>query len=354
MDPRKVRAAELAVIKDEAGGYAWGRDRIAVETGITRNQARKVIDKARKGAEPLAAVTPKVAAVPSRDLFEDAASAFYALIGRKAPAFVPAAGEPKTERIAILSDIHAPWHDGPKLIQACEEAIAAGCETVLIAGDFFEYHRISSHAKSKSCTFEQELAGCRLAAEWIASQFKRRMYLKGNHEDRWERFVGNEIAEEIRFLVPDVTKLVLDGLDYEYVGHQAVMGDGNDKDVVWLAQVGRDAIVTHCQLSSAQQGVNLERLKLWLAEWGGVLGFTDRPRFITTGHTHRGTVHHEHDRVLVETGFLASWDVQDYQYKSPGGAQLRNRKPGTHGWTLLVQEDGVTNLRESGFRRLRG
>lgn len=342
-------------------GHGW--QSVMREAGVTRAEAERVVRDVRKRALALVAVQPKgepdpamvpTALPPKRSVFEDAASAFYSLIGRTAPAFLPMPGKVQDENYAIFSDIHAPWHDQEKLVQACDEAEAAGCETVVIAGDFFEYHRISSHSKSKSCTFEQELAGCRLAAEYIASRFKRRWYIKGNHEDRWERFVANEIAEEMQFLIPDVTKLVLDGLGYEYIGHQATMDDGKEKDIVWLAQIGHDAIITHCQLSTAQQGVNLERLKHWLAEWGGVLGFTDRPRFITSGHTHRGTTHHEHDRVLVETGFLASWDVQDYQYKSPGGAQLRNRKPGTHGWTLLVQQNGRTNLRESGFRRLRG
>lgn len=350
-----IQAAEaLAIEKTAAGAYTYGRERIAQMAGITKGQARRLMERVRKAdASALVAVTPKAPALDRRAYFDNAAAALDDLIGRSAPAFVPMAGALSGERYAVLSDIHAPWHDRAKLIQSCDEAAAAGCETVVIAGDFFEYQRISSHHKSKTCSFEEELAGCRLAAEYIASRFKRRMYMKGNHEDRWARYVADNIAEEIRFLVNDATQLVLDGLGYEYIGHQATLDDGQGKDLVWLAQIGKDAIVTHCQLSSAQQGVNLERLKQWLTEWGAVLGFTDKPRFITTGHTHRGTVHHEHDRVLVETGFLASWDVQDYQYKSPGGAQLRNRKPGTHGWTLLVQEDGRTNLRESGFRRLR-
>lgn len=346
--PSIARAEAMAAETNEAGVFAYGRNRIAQATGLSNDQARRVIDRIRKGKPE--APPP----IPKKRLFERAAESFYAMIGREAPAFLPANGAGGMDRIAILSDIHAPWHDQAKLIQACDEAVAAGCDTVVIAGDFFEYHRISSHHKSKACTFEEELAGCRLVAEYIASRFERRLYMKGNHEDRWARYVADNIGEEIRFMVGDATALVLDGLGYEYIGHQATLEDGKDKDIVWLAQIGRDAIVTHCQLSTAQQGVNLERLKHWLTEWGAVLGFTDKPRFITTGHTHRGTVHHEHDRVLVETGFLASWDIQDYQYKSPGGAQIRNRKPGTHGWTLLVQQDGRTNLRESGFKRLRG
>ena len=387
-------AASMAVERLADGSWANGRTTIRKATGLSDGAVARIVTAARKPwprvgthnpshkapvsppreqGHTILMYEPAEVAFPSRDIspapftvepvnapsgkpvFDTLAEAFKDWIGQTVPAF--AVCEPvcspsdEEERICVISDIHAPWHNQAALVQACDEAEEEGCDTVYVCGDFFEYHRISRHHKSKTCTFEEEIAGCRLAAEYLASRFPRRYYFRGNHEDRWAKYVADNIGEELRFLVGDPTKMILDGLGYEFVGHQAAI-DGDNKEMVWLAQVGEDAILTHCQLSSAQQGANLERLKLWLREWGQVLGFTSRPRFIQTGHTHRGTVHHEHDCLLVESGNLASLDIVNYQWKAPGGAQLVNRKPGVLGWTLLVQDRGRTDLKQSGFRRL--
>lgn len=361
-----TQAEALATQRGPDGRWVHTYRSIAEQSGIKVDSARRLVTKARKGLavaagedpaptwppEPIPAEIVPAPARKSRTAYETAGEAFRAWIGAgDEPMFSPAAGVTREDRIAVFNDIHAPWHDKAALVQACDEAVAAGCTMLYVAGDLFEFHRISRHHKSKSCTFEEELAGCRVAAEYLASRFPVRRYFRGNHEDRWAKYVADNVAEELQFLIPDVVALALDGLGWEFVGHKAEFVE-DSHDMVWLAQVGLDAVLTHCQLSSSQQGVNLDRLKNWLREWGSVLGFTDRPRFVLTGHTHRGTQHHEHDALLVEGGCLASFGVQNYQYKSPGGAQLCNRKPGVKGWTLLVQRDGRTDLRESGFRRL--
>jgi hypothetical protein len=252
------------------------------------------------------------------------------------------------EHIAVFSDLHIPFHDPEALAQAVDEALQEGCRRLIIGGDGFDFHRLSRYVKEHKLSFEEEIAKSRVVIEWLASQFESVEVEGGNHDTgRGARWVAENISEEFHFLVRDPMELLLADLpNVKQVGHRTPFG----ADMAWLYQVGKDCIITHCELSSAQQGVNLGRLKDWCREWGKVIGLNPDPRCFTTGHTHRLTEHHDYDALLIETGTLASWDAQIYQL----GAQLKNRKPGVQGWVKIVQEDGVTDLKASGVRRLRG
>lgn len=320
-------------------------------------QACPLVDGEDLGPTPtVGTIQPPPLEAPKRKMSWDrAADAFFEWIGKPADHTFPRNAEPynrDAERYALFSDIHAPWHDPKALYQAVEEAKAEDCSTLIIGGDGFDFYRLSRYAKSKQIRFEDELAKCRMLVEWLATQFNEVLIVAGNHDGgRWERVLAEQIAEEIRFLVRSPLDLLTADLpNVRFVGHKAPFGN----EVSWLYQLGEDCIITHCEASSAQQGVNVAKLKDWLREWAPVLGLTERPRCITTGHTHRATALHDYDRLLIETGTLASWDAQGYQYQAPGGAQLKNRKPGVQAWTLIVQKDGRTDLRESRVIRLRG
>ena len=282
------------------------------------------------------------------EYYERAADVLFKMLGKRRSRFVPMEDEPGGERYAVFSDLHVPFHDQEALIQAVEEAQDEGCTTLIIGGDGLDFYRISRYPKSKLMPFREELAQARVVLEYLSASFGEVRILLGNHDGgRWERAVGEQISEEIRWLVRSPWEVLLEDLpNVRLVGHEAPFG----ASVGWLYQLGDDAIITHCEVSSSQQGVNLDKLKGWVTEWSDVIGLCHRPRLITTGHTHRATAHHEHDKLLIETGTLASWDAQDYQL----GAGIKNRKPGVKAWTLLVQNDGVTDLKASGVRRLHG
>lgn len=339
----------------KAEGYQVTQPELRDYLGIGQNRTDigQVLDTdLGRRLEP-AIQPPPLDAAPKAGAYDRAADAFFDWLGRDRPRIeVKPLPERAAERYALISDLHAPWHDPKALYQAVEEAKAEDCSVLIIGGDGFDFYRLSRYAKSKQIRFEDELAKCRLLLEWLASQFSEVRIIAGNHDGgRWERVLAEQIAEEIRFLVRSPLDLLAADLpNVSFVGHRAPFGN----EVSWLYQLGEDCIITHCEASSAQQGVNLAKLKDWIREWAPVLGLTDKPRLLTSGHTHRATMHHDYDRLLIETGTLASWDAQSYQYQAPGGAQLKNRKPGVHAWTLIVQKDGKTDLRESRVIRLRG
>lgn len=354
-------AENLAQMKDEAGAYLYGRKRISDATGLSDKEVRKVFESIGRKGEPWSKVpTPPVMethpepapyqVVPTlppkmRSAYLDAYEAFKLVIGKDAEAFLPTR-RPSNERWAVFSDVHLPFHNEAWLVAACDRAEAEGCGGLILAGDTFDFYRMSRYLKTKELKFEEEMAKARVAFEYLCSRFPKVRIFLGNHEiGRWERWLAEYIHEEFRFLVKNPIDLLLNGIpNLEVVGHTTTWG----KELVWLYQLGEDAILTHCEKSSAQQGVNLEKLKLWLREWARPLGINRNFRLVTSGHTHRLTMIHDDDCLAMETGMLADWTAQEYMV----GAQVANKKPGVPGFVIVQQENGITDLSECKTIRL--
>ncbi len=352
--PNRVRKAleTLALQRtiDALGARATSAEERAREVAVTPGPLPAPTQSIEPSPpEPTAGmIVPYKAPPPQRPVYDNVVDALYATIGKGASRFAQKAATP-SERYAVYSDVHMPWEAEEALHNGVALAESIGCTQAYIAGDGFEFMKLSRWPKEEHISFVEEVARAHAKAEWFCSRFHRVRIFGGNHDGkhgRFGRFLNERLAEEFHFLVKDPLELILAGIpNVEIVGHEAPFGE----HLGWLHQVGKDAILTHCELGSAQQGANLERLKNWVREWGPRLGLTSIPRLITTGHTHRSTVHHEDDRMLVETGCMASWQIQGYQYKD---ATLKNRKPGVHAFLVLVQEDGVTNLSETRLIRV--
>lgn len=319
---------------------------------FTHNEIRRILGIGAFGDRPeetpVSIVPPSLERPKRRTAYTDAKEAFFDWIGKDTSEETNPPSCSSEDASALISDVHAPFHDKDKLRQFVREAHAAGCWDLIIGGDGEDFYALSRYHKSKQIRFEHELAALRVHYEYLASEFASIKIVDGNHgAGRFNRVLAEMVSEEIRFLVRDPYDVLLADLpNIQRVGHNAPFGNR----MGWLYQHGKDCVITHCEASSAQQGKNLTDLKNWIREWGPVLGITSSPRLITSGHTHRLTELHDHDCKLIETGNLASWDIQAYQFEQAG---IRNRKPGVPGWTLIVQRDGVTDLKESRAIRLR-
>ncbi len=101
-------------------------------------------------------------------------------------------------KVAILSDIHVPYHSEIALNAAVKYCKSRRPDVLLLNGDLADFYSISRHQKDPSkCDFKKE---CRMVKEclaWLRSQFpKARIVLKcGNHEERWQHWLWNRAAE---------------------------------------------------------------------------------------------------------------------------------------------------------------
>ena len=145
------------------------------------------------------------------------------------------------KRIAIFSDIHAPYHNVTALSAAIDFCTREKPDGILLNGDIIDCHRLSRYIKDpKKRNFKEELDIFKSFFDVLEKEFVCKIYFKlGNHEERYEHFLqekAGELAgiEEFEFeniikarargieIIGDKRYIMLGGLagihGHEYVG----------------------------------------------------------------------------------------------------------------------------------------
>lgn len=101
--------------------------------------------------------------------------------------------------IAVLSDIHIPFHDETALAAAVAYSVDRKPDVLLINGDYGDFYAQSRFLKNpKSRDFKGELTAMRDGLAWLRAELgsKTRIILKkGNHDERWDHWIWNHYAE---------------------------------------------------------------------------------------------------------------------------------------------------------------
>lgn len=125
--------------------------------------------------------------------------------------------------VAVLSDIHAPFHDDQALSAAVRNVQKRTPDVVVLNGDIGDWYSISRFAKNpKHRDFKGELQIQRDMLAYVRGQFRKARIIlkKGNHDERWDHYIWNFAAE-----LSDDPLLSLDAwLHCEKVGVE-VVGD---------------------------------------------------------------------------------------------------------------------------------
>ena len=128
-------------------------------------------------------------------------------------------------RVAVLSDLHVPYHSMVAVKAAVDYCMKKKPSTVVLNGDVADFYSISRHQKDPSKRdLEQEITAVREMLAWIRYQFGKKcriVYKIGNHEDRWAHYLWN-CAPEISHSPRMDVKEWLDAEKYgiEMVGEQ--------------------------------------------------------------------------------------------------------------------------------------
>ena len=91
----------------------------------------------------------------------------------------------------VCSDLHVPWHS-PEVCQAiCEAGTMLGVRTLIVAGDFFHFDKISKYiGVARSVSTIEELQEGRRVIETFETVFDRIIVIPGNHDQRFEKMVA--------------------------------------------------------------------------------------------------------------------------------------------------------------------
>lgn len=199
------------------------------------------------------------------------------------------------QRAIVLSDIHIPYHDQKALAVALAFAQDFKPDLIILNGDICDYYGASSYRKDpgRIDTLQDEISETRAFLKHVRDLFPnaRIVYLKGNHEDRLERFILDKAPELYS----------LDSLSMDNLLHLEEMG------IEWLDEhatfmLGELEIV-HGFMVRGKSGYSAMSHHEKLG--GSVLiGHTHRSALVC--HTNRYGQH-----VAIENGYLARSDV-DY------------------------------------------
>ena len=94
----------------------------------------------------------------------------------------------------LISDLHIPYHDNAAVQIALDYGIERGCNTVIINGDFMDFHEQSRFEKDpRKRSTKQEFEAAIQMLEYIRYCFPtaRIMWIEGNHDARYPKWLMN-------------------------------------------------------------------------------------------------------------------------------------------------------------------
>lgn len=155
------------------------------------------------------------------------------------------------KRIAVLSDVHVPFHDAKSYELFIKVAKSWKPDILVIIGDFCDFHAVSSHLKTPGHeSFLQEVLVANKELDKITDLAKRTIFTAGNHCNRLERFL-KERAPELYGIVSVEELLELKRRKIEYYPYQQEVTVGN---VSFVHDLGYAGVNASRQMAAAYPG----------------------------------------------------------------------------------------------------
>lgn len=122
---------------------------------------------------------------------------------------------------SVLSDIHFPHEDTAALKIAVEISEKVGASRLIANGDILDVTCLSDHEKDPDAPkkFDTECATANWFIDWLNTRDDRSIWLFGNHERRWHRYLHRRTPELYGQPLPLTARFrgrVLDGKLSEY------------------------------------------------------------------------------------------------------------------------------------------
>jgi predicted phosphodiesterase len=242
------------------------------------------------------------------------------------------------QRVAILSDIHAPFQDMRAFAAFIERE--RGADVCIVAGDLQDHYALSRFIKYENVPIHQELAAAQLIMEQLSEAFPIVLCIEGNHDKpRFEKLLYDRLPQDaievVRYLSRTGGLSTIEALASQFQNVELVKNKIDDRYTVsWYLQHG-DLLVTHAEKFSRVPGSALRSIEEWATDFERTLKL--KPwRVIVQAHTHQQSLFPwAADRWLVEAGCMCL--TMGYQLSARLGG-----RPQRLGYTTLEQKAGVT------------
>ena len=298
---------------------------------IARNLCQKHYKQwLRKGARVQAPPT-----LSGGDEYDAAWLKFCEFIGTRRRREAQAVPEPLTSRTryGAVSDLHVPFHDEGAVMEAIEHLRSQGVTRLVVGGDFLDCYSLSRFTQYESIPIRSEFVAARVLLDYFSRTFSKVTVIEGNHEAREKKYLAAKLPPDLLDWFLDAS--IMQRLSRDMPNVEIVTRTVANTSVAWLAQMGRDCIVGHPEVSSRVLLKPVDTFRQWLNEWHETIGLA-RPRLVIIGHTHQAGMAWAGQTLLVENGCLClnqGYALQPNLYP----------KPQRLACTMFDQIDGVTD-----------
>jgi predicted phosphodiesterase len=137
---------------------------------------------------------------------------------------------PNGERLAVISDVHIPYHDEEVMQQWYRDASEYEPSVIVINGDLLDFYRMSRFEKNpavRDTAFEIDQAHEFFA--WLTERFEAKIVFKeGNHDERWAKYIWNNAPEFSKFSQFSLEQvLLLEEFGVDHVGEKRIIKAGD-------------------------------------------------------------------------------------------------------------------------------
>lgn len=229
-------------------------------------------------------------------------------------------------KILVLNDLHTPWQHKDAIMLALLENRSAD---VVVASEVSDLYSLTSFAKYQHSSFELEVEEIIRLFEFFDSNFPITYIVSCGHDRRLPRYILSRIRSDLLFLV-----------ETDLMGVLARPFPGVITIPKNYYQIN-DAVFTHLDVNSSIPMRSAIRSHEWIQSWGEHIDVAPY-RLLVQAHSHGSGIVNLPGVQLVESGCLQTipqWVLN----KLP-------RRAWVHGWVVVYQNDGVTDLNATQLR----
>jgi len=282
--------------------------------------------------------------------FDQAFAAYQEWIGISGVPLTPERrGRPhKRTRIVAAGDFHVPFHSKEALKELINRE-SEKADLLVVTGDLTDHWATSRWPKAKRETDPRsEFLKTQVVLNTLSKAFKEVVVIGGNHDARPRKYLADRLPPDVMDYLELTAPGALNPLSLmvaplKNVSMAPAIHCGNAKfDFIYQHA---DCIFTHAEAYSkipnrAVSGPVLQWLRSFAEPQGIVKPFTT----IVQAHTHQGgTVHADFGVLAIEGGCMCP--TQGYQ----SAARIRSTRPPVLGWSVILQQGGITDHQESRF-----
>jgi predicted phosphodiesterase len=248
------------------------------------------------------------------------------------------------ERVVVVPDIHAPFHEPDMLAYICETE-GPKCAKAICIGDVSDAYAFSTFTKYEKVSFAEEWAAVTQVVDALSRSFHEVEIIIGNHDARLEKRLLERLTPDmidaIRYMTGNIlcplTALAKQYSNVTIAKHETPSGHYVD----WFTTDG-DVWLGHPEKFSKIPGASLRAVEDWILDNEVALGL-DKYRLIVMGHTHQlEIIPWRSNQLLVSAGCICQ--TQSYQTKPRIGGRPQKR-----GYVWYEKDNGKVDVNSVGM-----